>query len=35
MKNMIPSYGQSLIENAELCQRTRAETAAALNIDNI
>jgi malate dehydrogenase (quinone) len=35
MKEMIPSYGQSLIENAALCQRVRAETAAVLNINNI
>jgi malate dehydrogenase (quinone) len=35
LKEMIPSYGQSLIENAALCQRVRAETAAILNINNI
>jgi malate dehydrogenase (quinone) len=35
LKQMIPSYGQSLIENAALCQRVRAETAAVLNINNI
>ena len=27
LKEMIPSYGQSLIDNAELCRRVRAETA--------
>jgi malate dehydrogenase (quinone) len=35
LKEMIPSYGQSLIENAALCQRVRAETAAVLKINNI
>lgn len=29
---MIPSYGQSLVENTALCQRVRAETAAILNL---
>jgi len=35
LKEMIPSYGQSLIDNAALCQRVRAETAAVLHINNI
>jgi malate dehydrogenase (quinone) len=35
LKEMIPSYGQSLIENAALCQRVRTETAAILKINNI
>src|SRR5277367_1112134 len=35
LKELIPSYGQSLAENAALCQRVRAETAAVLNINNI
>jgi malate dehydrogenase (quinone) len=35
LKDIIPSYGQSLIENPDLCQRVRAETAAVLNINNI
>jgi malate dehydrogenase (quinone) len=35
LKEMIPSYGQSLAENATLCQQVRAETAAVLNINNI
>jgi malate dehydrogenase (quinone) len=35
LKEMIPSYGQSLAENAALCQQVRAETAAALQINNI
>lgn len=32
MKEMIPSYGQSLIDDAELCKKVRAETAAVLNL---
>ena len=32
LMEMIPSYGQSLIENAALCRQVRAETAAVLNI---
>src|SRR5258708_31211283 len=35
LKEMIPSYGESLIENAELSRRVRAETAAALHLVNI
>ena len=35
LKQMIPSYGQSLIENPALCQRLRTETAAILKINNI
>jgi malate dehydrogenase (quinone) len=35
LKELIPSYGQSLADNAVLCQRVRAATAAVLNIDNI
>jgi malate dehydrogenase (quinone) len=35
LKEMIPSYGQSLAENAALCQRVRADTAAVLNINNV
>jgi malate dehydrogenase (quinone) len=35
LKELIPSYGQSLAENPALCQQVRAETAAVLNIDNI
>ena len=35
LKELIPSYGQSLAENAVLCQHLRAETAAVLNINNI
>lgn len=35
LKEMIPSYGQSLIENTDLCRRVRAETAAILHINDI
>jgi malate dehydrogenase (quinone) len=35
MREMIPSYGQSLAENAALCQTVRAETAALLQINNV
>jgi malate dehydrogenase (quinone) len=35
VKEMIPSYGQSLAENAAHCQQVRAETAAVLQINDI
>lgn len=35
MLEMIPSFGQSLIENPGLCRRVRDESAAALNITPI
>ncbi|HUO08373.1 MAG TPA: malate dehydrogenase (quinone) [Phycisphaerae bacterium] len=35
LKQMIPSYGQSLSDNPALCQRLRAETASILHIQNI
>ena len=35
LKELIPSYGQSLSENPALCRRVRAETAAVLNINNV
>ncbi len=35
LKGIIPSYGQSLIEDAELCRRVRAETAAVLHLQNV
>jgi malate dehydrogenase (quinone) len=35
LKEMIPSFGQNLAENAALCQQVRAETAAVLNINSI
>jgi malate dehydrogenase (quinone) len=35
LRKMIPSYGDSLITNTDLCKKVRADTAAALNIVNI
>ena len=35
LKKMIPSYGQSLIDNPALTERVRAETAELLNLNNI
>lgn len=35
LRTMIPSYGESLITNVELCRKVRADTAAALNIVNL
>jgi malate dehydrogenase (quinone) len=35
LREMIPSYGQSLIDNPALVQRLRANTAAVLHINNI
>jgi malate dehydrogenase (quinone) len=35
LKEMIPSYGQSLIENPALCRQVRADTAAILHINNV
>jgi malate dehydrogenase (quinone) len=35
LREIIPSYGVSLIEDAELLQRVRAETAQVLKIENI
>lgn len=35
LKELIPSYGQSLAENPTLCQQVRAETAAVLKINNV
>ena len=35
LKDMIPSYGQSLVENAALCRQVRAETAAVLQISDV
>jgi len=35
LKQMIPSYGQSLIDNPELCLQVRAATAEVLNLTNI
>jgi malate dehydrogenase (quinone) len=33
LKEMIPSYGESLINDAQLCRRVRAETAAVLGLE--
>jgi malate dehydrogenase (quinone) len=35
LKGIIPSYGESLIDNAELCRRVRADTAAVLHLQNV
>ena len=35
LKQMVRSYGQSLIDNPQLCLEVRAETAAVLNLDNV
>jgi malate dehydrogenase (quinone) len=35
LKRMIPTYGIDLKTDADACRRTRAETASALEIDNI
>ena len=35
LKEIIPSYGVSLIEDADLCRQVRAETAAVLRVENI
>jgi malate dehydrogenase (quinone) len=35
LKQMIPSYGESLIEDAALTRRIRADTAAVLHLENV
>jgi malate dehydrogenase (quinone) len=35
LKEMIPSYGESLIEDAALSRRVRADTAAVLHLQNV
>jgi malate dehydrogenase (quinone) len=35
LKTMIPSYGESLIDDPELCRKVRADTAAVLGLHNI
>jgi malate dehydrogenase (quinone) len=35
LKEMIRSYGESLIEDAALSRRIRAETAAVLHLENV
>jgi malate dehydrogenase (quinone) len=32
---IIPSYGVSLIEDADLLRRVRADTAAVLKVENV
>jgi malate dehydrogenase (quinone) len=33
LKEIIPSYGESLIDDADLCRRVRAETARVLHLE--
>jgi malate dehydrogenase (quinone) len=35
LKEIIPSYGESLIKDAALTRRIRADTAAVLHLDNV
>jgi malate dehydrogenase (quinone) len=35
LKEIIPSYGVSLIEDADLCHSLRAETARVLKVEDI
>ncbi len=35
LKEIIPFYGESLIDNVDLCRRVRADTAAVLGLQNI
>jgi malate dehydrogenase (quinone) len=35
LRRLIPSYGHSLIVDAELCRRVRADTAAVLQLENV
>lgn len=35
LREMIPSYGQSLIEDAELCRKVRSDTASILNLQDV
>ncbi len=35
LQEMIPSFGHSLIDEAELCRKVRAETAGVLNLQNV
>src|SRR5262249_51288150 len=35
LKEMIPSYGESLIDDAALSRRVRADTAAVLHLENV
>ncbi|WP_198952095.1 malate:quinone oxidoreductase [Mycobacterium sp. AT1] len=33
LKGMIPSYGESLVDDADLCRRVRANTATVLQVN--
>lgn len=35
LTEMIPSFGQSLIDDAQLCKRVRGETASVLKLENV
>ena len=35
LKQIIPSYGVSLIDDADFCRRIRAMTSEVLKVDNI
>jgi malate dehydrogenase (quinone) len=35
LKEIIPSYGISLIEDADFCRHVRADTATVLNVENV
>jgi malate dehydrogenase (quinone) len=35
LRKVIPSYGESLITNTDLCKRVRAQTASVLNLVNV
>jgi malate dehydrogenase (quinone) len=35
LKEIIPSYGVSLIDDSDLCRKVRADTAAALKLENV
>ena len=35
LKEMIPSYGESLIDDPALCDRVRAQTAAVLGLEDM
>ena len=35
LKEMIPTYGQSIIDNPKLCREIRAKTAATLHLTNV
>jgi malate dehydrogenase (quinone) len=35
LREIIPSYGQSFIENPALCERVHADAAAVLHINTI